>query len=61
MSVVVQQRGKLWVYGYRAFVLEIPNFDVEAFNLSIELTILGFTIMKRRKGESTYKSGSFLT
>lgn len=47
MSVVVQQRRKLWVYGYRAFVLEISDFDVEAFYLSIELTILVFTATKR--------------
>ena len=46
MSVVVQQRGKLWVYGYRAFVLEISDLDVEAFYLSIELTMLGFTATK---------------
>lgn len=39
MRVVVEEGGKLGVYGYSAFVLEIADLDVEAFDLSVELNI----------------------
>lgn len=60
VSIIVQQRGKLWVYGYCAFVLEISDFDVQAFNLSVELTMLAGTIQKSLT-LSTYESCSLLT
>ena len=39
MSVVFEQRGKLWVYGYCAFILKILDLDVETLYLSIKLTM----------------------
>ena len=40
MRVVVQKRGKLWIYSDGSFVLEIPYLDVETSDLSVELALL---------------------
>ena len=52
MRVVVQKRGKLWIYGDGSFVLEVPDLDVEASDLSVELAFLGCLSWKRGKGDS---------
>ena len=36
-GVVVEKRGKLRIWLDRAFVLEIADFEVEAFDLAVEL------------------------
>jgi len=60
VRVVVEERWELWVYGDGAFVLEVSDLDVEAFNLSVELGSFSMAV----KGESenvSYEGRGFLT
>ena len=45
----MEKRGQLWVYGNSAFILQIPDFDVKTFDLSIELNSIS-TIAQRKIG-----------
>ena len=51
MRVVVEKRGKLWIYGDGSFVLEVPDLDVEASDLSVELALLECLSWKRGEGD----------
>lgn len=60
MRVVVEERGELGVDGDGTFVLEVSDFDVEAFDLSVELGTVSIGV----KGESenvSYEGCGFLT
>ena len=60
VSIVGEERWELWVYGYSTFVLEIFDFDIEAFDLTIKLTLLaGLTMKQKRK--CTHESRRFFT
>ena len=59
MSVVLEQRGQLWVDGYRAFILEILDLYVQALDLSIKL--IHWQVVQLRKWKQTYEYCGFLT
>jgi len=56
----VEERGELRVYGDGTFVLKVSDFDVKAFDLSVELGTVSMAV----NGESenvSYKGRGFLT
>ena len=36
MRGIVEERGQLWIDCYSAFVLQVPDFNIETFDLPIE-------------------------